>query len=179
MTSRRVLSLALFIAWFAYAITLAFFSSATVNEVAQELEVLAKEQQQRVEVLRDKGTLGSPASSVSQAVASELRTLRALEIAAAVLGLAAALMAFLALPLWRTAVVVSSAFYFWLWATTGTLAYVPVVEAYKLKWMMAEALSREYGFFLLDAVMPVVCGVAVIYVVFDYIAKRKSSSGRN
>ena len=179
MTSRRLISLALFAAWLAYATTLVFFSSAAVNDVAQGLQDLAKEQQQRVEVLRDKGAIDSPASSVSQAVTGELQTLRVLEIAAAVLGLAAAVMAFVALPLWRTAIVVSSAFYLWLWTTTGTLAYVPVIEAYRLKWMTAEALSRKHSFFLLDVVIPVICGVAVIYVVFDFIASRKSRSARN
>ncbi len=168
INGHRIMSVALFLAWLAYGIPLLSFSSDMIDKVGEGFQEFAHQNEQSIRSLNAKGVTDIDISNVGSNVKRELKTQRLLHIAVALLGLGAAIMAFFSTRFWRSAIVGTSILYLWAWYVSGAMAHVSFVEAYKLKWMMAETLSTVNLFLIQDIILPVVLVATAVYIVTEF-----------
>ncbi len=163
------MSVILFLAWLAYGIPLLSFSSDMIDKVGEGVQEFAHQNEQSIRSLNAKGVTDIDINHVGSNVKSQLKTQRLFHIAMVSLGLGAAIMAFFSTRFWRSAMVSTSLLYFWVWYVSGAMAHVSFVEAYQLKWMMAETLDTVNSFLIQDIILPVVLVATAVYIVTEFL----------
>ena len=165
----RIMSVILFLAWLAYGIPLLSFSSDMIDKVGEGVQEFAHQNEQSIRSLNAKGVTDIDINHVGSNVKSQLKTQRLFHIAMVSLGLGAAIMAFFSTRFWRSAMVSTSILYLGVWYVSGAMAHVSFVEAYKLKWMMAETLGTVNSFLIQDIILPVVLVATAVYIVTEFL----------
>ena len=180
VNGHRVMSAVLFLTWLAYGIPLLSFSLDVIDKVGEGFQEYAHQNEQTIQSLNSKGLTDIDISHVGSNVKSELKAQRWFHIVMVLLGLGTAIMAFFSTRLWRSAIVSTSILYLWVWYVSGAMAHVSFVEAYKLKWMMAETLGTVNSFLIQDIILPVVLVATAVYIVTEFLLSQSHGvkSGR-
>ena len=169
----RILSIIILLAWVLHGIVLLSLSSEVIDTTSKGLQEFAYQNQESIRALEEKGLTDITVGDVESAVKRELQTVRAVHIVMTLLGFGAAAMAFFSVKLWRPAIVATSAIFLSVWYVSGPTAHVSLVEAYRLKWMMAETLDTANTFFIDDVILPFIFMSSVLYVVIEFLITRK------
>jgi hypothetical protein len=173
----RAMSVVLFLAWLAYGIPLLSFTSDVINKVGKGFQEYAHQNEQTIQSLNSKGLTDVDIRHVESNVKIELMSQRWIHIVMVILGLSAAIMAFFSSRFWRSAIASTSILYLWIWYVSGAMVHVSFVEAFKLKWMMAETLGTVNSFLIQDIILPVVLVATAIYMITDFFLSNSYRSG--
>ena len=174
----RIVSIIILLAWLSHGIVLLSLSSEVIDMASKGLQEFAYQNQESIHTLEEKGLTDITVGDVESAVKRELQTVRAVHVIMTLLGLGAAAMAFFAVRFWRLAIVATSAIFLCVWYVSGPTAHVSLVEAYRLKWMMAETFDTTNTFFMEDVILPFIFMSSVFYVVIGFLIRRKHVSSR-
>ena len=169
----RVLSAILLVAWLAHGIPFFLMTSNVIGYAVNGAEKFAKEHEQSIRALKEKGLSDVDVSKVGPAVRAELNTFRAVHLGVTLLGLGAGVAAFFALRLWRAAVVVTSAMYLFIWLNSGVMAHVSFIQALEVNWTIAKELGTETSFLREDVFVPLVLAGTILYAISDLFLRRK------
>ena len=165
----RVISLILFLAWLAYGAPLLLFTPDDMDKVGEGIQEYALQNSETIQILNARGLTNIDISNVKSSVGNKLKSQRRFHIVIVLMGIGAAIMAFFSIKFWRFAIVSTSIFYLLIWSNSGAMAHTSFVEAYKLKWVMAETLGTVNSFLIQDIILPVVLVATAVYIVTEFL----------
>ena len=172
------LALLSFVAWLAEGIVLLNISDQSVRQVSSVLQDIAEKNASTLSNLKNEGLVEIDIEKVESNVYRRITTLKWLGVAVMVIGILSSITVVISRYLWLIGSTLASISYFLLWHIMGFTSRVNLWEAYKLKWMLAEAMGQTGVFVLQNVVLPIIC-LAVIATASLEIKRRYSLKRKN
>ncbi len=163
LSKRQVIAVIVLLTWLTQVIPLLFVSSESVNQTALAYQDISDKNNKPI----------NSADDIEMEVRTELWTAVFTRAAMAGLGIISAMMALLSIRMWQVAVVLTSSLYLVVWYSFGPTAYVPLTQAYELKWMMATVTGTQGFFILRDILLPAIYIAIIFFITGSFFTNKK------